>query len=196
MFARLLTSLLLFAVVLRADPETIRPDAVNDVVGYTTCVVTDIDEDPDAPDSAWCNVGGANDINTEVDVEFASPTNPPTETADAQEVKVWLRKTNHTQDPSCAVDILEGNSVIFNNLINVTVTSTTGSLHSATWTFSKASWADDSGASIAVGVDCTRGGGPPGNRGVGELGAVELNLDTAAAGGNPSKRIIVIGGGE
>ena len=170
----------LAVALLWAAAETVRPDAVNDVNGYTDCTVGEIDEDPDSPDGAWCDVGGASNVTTDVDVEHADPVDPPVSTSSAQEVKVWLRKTNHSTDPTCTVDILEGNTVRVNDVISQTISSTTGVLHSATWTFDPAVWTDDTGAAIEVAVDCLVGGGNPGNRASGELGAVELNLDTAA----------------
>lgn len=184
-----LAFVILIPGLLWAAPETITPNAVSNVSGYVTCVVGDIDEDPDSPDGAWCNVSGASNTNTSVDVDFTTPTNPPTSTASAQQVKVWLRKTNHSTDPTCQVDIIEGATVRVSAVISTTVSSITGSLHSANWTFTPASWTDTTGASIGIDVTCTVGGGSPGSRASGELGAAELNLDTAAAASR--KRVII-----
>ena len=175
-----LAALLLAAWPLFGAPETVRPTSIDSVVGYTDCAVGYIDEDPDSPDSEWCNVAGANNVDTSVRASLANPTNPPTSTTLAQEIKVWLRKTNHSTNPTCAVSIRENDVSRFSAGLGA-ISSTTGVLHTRTWTFDPAEWDDDTGASIEAQVTCTVGGGNPSNKASGEVGAVEVNLDTAEA---------------
>lgn len=161
--------------------ETIRPDGTNDIVGYTTCTAAEIDDDPDTDDGEWCD-GVGTDVATEVDAEMANPTGGPDSATNAQEVRVCLRSTGQSSDPTCSVDILEGNIVRVNNVISKTISQTDcTTVDSATWTFDPAVWTDDTGAAIEVGVDCTPGSGNPANRASGELGAVELNLTLKSA---------------
>lgn len=176
---RLLLLLLFSALILWAAAETVRPTSITAQSGYTNCTVGEIDEDPDSPDSEWCDVGGANNVVTLVTAAQADPIDNPVATSNAQEVRVQVRKTNHSTNPTCSVDILENGSLILNDIISTAVSSTTGTVLSATWTYTGFTNADGSG--LEVRVNCAVGGGAASNRASGEVGAIELNLETAEA---------------
>lgn len=178
---RLALLAVLGAALLWAAAETIRPTSIASQSGYTNCTVGEIDEDPDSDDTQWCDVGGASNTTTNVETEMGNPATAPNGFSNQQEVRVLWRKTNHSTDPTCVVDIVEGGTVRVDNVISAAVSSTTGVVASGNWTFNAASWTDSSGASIAVDVTCTPGGGTPGNRASGEVGAIEVNLTTADA---------------
>lgn len=182
---RLLALAACCAALLWAAAETVRPTSIASQSGYTDCTVGEIDEDPDSSDGTWCDVGGASNITTNVETEMGNPLAAPVSTANAQEVRVLWRKTAQSTNPTCSVDIVEGGTVRVDNALgDITVASTTGIVQSATWTFDPGVWTDDTGAALAVDVTCTPGGGTPGNRASGEVGAIELNLTTT----DPSTR--------
>lgn len=207
----LLLHAVIFSSYVWGAAETIRPSgAPNDLVGWAyqgndTPITdsTDIDEDTSstALDDWICvdNALGNCDSNTSGDTSntvtngdfpFANPTNPPVSTTNAQQVCVKIRKTDLSANPTMTVDILEGNTVRVNDVITFAVGSIgVGAETCQFWTFTPGDWTDTSGDSIEVGIDCAVAGGPAGNRAVCELGAIELNLDTAAAS---SKRKVAV----
>ncbi|KKK99403.1 hypothetical protein LCGC14_2633090, partial [marine sediment metagenome] len=76
--------------------ETVRPNATNDIAGYSVCTSgTELTDDPDSPDGTWCD-GVGNNVNTDVDVEFATPTVSPASGTDAQEMRACLRSTGQS----------------------------------------------------------------------------------------------------
>lgn len=162
--------------------ETVRPNSTNDIVGYTTCTSGgELSDDPDSPDGNWCN-GVGTDVDTEVDVELATPTASPDSATNAQEMRACLRSTGQSSDPTCTIDVLEGNTVrvasIFSSTISQTVCT---AVSAANWTFDPGVWDTDDGSTVAFGVDCAPGGGNPANRASGELGAIEWNVATASS---------------
>ena len=194
---RLILAALLLPACLFAASETIRPSGTpNDISGWAvnTGDSNAIDEDTSSSDGTWvcvdsanCNVDTSNatsnqDVNG--DFPFADPASSPTSTTDAQEVCVRMRKTTPSTHPSYTVDILEGNTVHVDNVINIAELSQIGAGVEvcANWTFDPGVWTDDTGAAIEVGIDCTHGGGTPSNRATCELGAIELNLTTQDSG--------------
>ena len=160
--------------------ETIRPTATGDIVGYSACVVTDIDEDPDAEEETYCN-GLSTDVGTEVDVAMGNPTVTLSTGTNDQEVRACFISSGESSDPTCSIDILEGNTVRVNNVFSGDISQTTCATVSAgTWSWVPADWTDTSGDSIEVGIDCVAGGGAPAGRASGAVGSVELNITTVS----------------
>ncbi len=160
--------------------ETVRPDAVNDVVNYTTCTINEINDDPDSDDGEFCD-GLATDVDADADAEFATPSASPSSTTNAQEIRACFISTGEASDPTCTVSIMEGNTVRIANIINTAISQTTcAAVQSATFTFDPAVWTDDTGAALAARTECTAGGGSPAGRASGELGAIEWNVSTAS----------------
>jgi hypothetical protein len=91
---------------------------------------TDIDEDPASPDGNWwtaVNVGLATDAR----VGFPTPsTGTP---KDVQTFYIWARKTTGTQHPTVDVELWEAGVFVATLLDNVSITSTTGQLLTATF---------------------------------------------------------------
>ncbi len=162
--------------------ETVRPNGTNDIVGYGTCTSGgELPDDPDSPDAAWCN-GLANNVTSNVDVELATPTASPSSDTDAQEMRACLRSTGESVDPTCSIDVLEGNTVRVSSIFSGAISQTDcTAVTSATWTFVPGDWTDTTGAAVEFGVDCVPGGGNPNNRASGELGAIEWNVGTVSA---------------
>ena len=161
--------------------ETIRPTATGDIVGYSACVVTDIDEDPDAEEETYCN-GLSTDVDTEVDVAMGNPTVTLSTGTNEQEVRACFISSGEASDPDCHIDILEGNTVRVSDVFSGDISQTTCATVSAgTWSWVPADWTDTSGDSIEVGINCNAGGGSPPGRASGAVGSVELNLTTVSA---------------
>lgn len=165
--------------------ETIRPDGTNDIVEYGACVSTTIDDDPDSEGGDYCNGLGL-DQDTEVDVEMGNPDTAPSTGTNEQEVRACFISTGEANDPTCSIDILEGNTVRVNNVFSGSISQTSGdgclTVSAGTWTWVPGDWTDKSGDSIQVGVDCVAGGGGPTTRASGALGSVELNLTLLGVG--------------
>src|SRR5512146_375229 len=68
----------------------IAPDAVLTSTNYSTLNLTDIQDDPDAPDSAYGAWDGNG--NTVCSVSFPTPALPPTLGAGLQEFRVLIRR--------------------------------------------------------------------------------------------------------
>lgn len=162
--------------------ETIRPDGTNDIVGYSACESTTIDDDPDSPEETYCN-GLGTDVDTEVDVEMDNPTSALSTGANDQEVRACFISTGEASDPTCSLSILEGNTVRVADVFSGDISQTTCATVSAgNWTWVPGDWSDTSGDSIEVGVDCVAGGGSPAGRASGAVGSVELNITLAGTG--------------
>ncbi len=164
-------------------PETIRPNSTtNDVVGYSACVTATIADDPDSGGGTFCD-GLGTDVDTEVDAVMEDPTAAISTGTNEQEVRACFNSTGESSDPTCSIDILEGNVVRVNDVFSGAITQTSGcsTVSAGTWTWVPADWTDTTGDSIEVGLDCIAGTGNPTNRASGSTGAVELNLTTAAS---------------
>ena len=162
--------------------ETVRPNGTNDIVGYTTCTSGgELPDDPDSPDGAWCD-GVGNNVNTDVDVEFATPTSSPDSGTNAQEMRACLRSTGEANDPTCTIHVMEGDTTRVSSIFSSAISQTTcTAVSAANWTFVPGDWSDTTGAAVAFRVDCNRGGGGPSTRGSGELGAIEWNVATGSS---------------
>ncbi len=162
--------------------ETVRPNGTNDLVNYTDCTSgTELVDDPDSPDTTYCN-GLGTDVDADVDVEFATPTTSPNGTTDAQEIRACFVSTGQASDPTCTVSIMEGNTLRIADIIDTTISQTTcAAVQAANFTFDSAVWTDDTGAALAVRAECTAGGGSPAGRASGMLGAVEWNVATSSS---------------
>ncbi len=161
--------------------ETIRPTGTNDIVVYSACASTTIDDDPDSEGGDYCNGLGTDD-DTEVDVEMGNPTTALSTGTDDQEVRACFISTGEANDPTCTIDILEGNTVRVASVFSGAISQTSCTVVSAgTWTWVPGDWTDTSGDSIEVGIDCVAGGGSPPTRASGAVGSVELNLTTVSS---------------
>ncbi|KKL76229.1 hypothetical protein LCGC14_2046960 [marine sediment metagenome] len=154
------------------------PDTIAAQSGFGSCAVTDIAEDPDAPDGLWC-VASGNNANTAVRTTFPTPTGNPTVGADLQEFKTWVRQFNEAQagTPDCRIELWE-NGVLIRAGPNTAVPDG-GLLLSFTWDASELATGDGSLAECkVVGV---KTGGSPSSRNTVDVGAVEWNVTYSAA---------------
>lgn len=174
-----LAALAILALPLWGATESLYPEnPIAAQTGYTNCTYDEIDEDPDSPDAAWCDTGGASNTNTTVRVTFPTPSGTLTTGAGVQEFRVQWRKTNFSANPTCAVDLYENGSLV-SALESHAISSTAGVVESVPWNASLLT--AGSGVNVEVLVTCTVGGGPAGNRASGEVGAIEWNVDYSAA---------------
>jgi len=161
--------------------ERLAPDAILTATNLSGAV-TAIQDDPDSPDGSWLTAPGNNN-NTEVIVSFGSPSGDLNTGAGLQEFRVLVRKTNHSTNPSCTIQLYENGSAIATLVNGQTVSSTTGTVLSGTWDASSLSAI--SGVNVECRVTGSTGGGSPGNRASLEVGAIEWN-DNYQAGVNLS----------
>lgn len=178
MSERLIIALLLLALPLFAATESQYPDTIAAQAGFTSCTVDEIDDDPDSPDANWCDVGSSSASNispTEVRATFPTPTGNPTGT---QSFRVQFRKTTPSTNPNCLVELYENGSFVAGVVASTAVSSTSSVVLSGTW--SAASLGTANGSLVEAFVNCTHGGGSPGNRAVGEVGAIEWVVDYTA----------------
>jgi len=145
--------------------ENLAPDALLDQTGLTGAV-TAIDEDPDSPDGDWLTAPGSN-TNTVCRTSFPTPTGTLVTGAGEQTFKAWVRKTNHSTNPTCVVQLYENGSLISTVVASTTISSTTGQMLTGTW---------DATGRTAANIECrvagTVGGGGAGNRASVEVGAI------------------------
>lgn len=155
--------------------ESLYPDAIISATNLSGSVA-DIDDDPDSPDGAWLTAPGNNN-NTDVRVSMPTPTGVPNTGAGLQSIRVLVRKTNHSTDPSAVVELFEtgGGSALATVVASTSVGSTSGVVLSGTFDASLLSTAD--GSAVEVRVSGTTGGGNPGNRASLEVGAIEWVAD-------------------
>ena len=152
--------------------ERLAPDAILASSGLSG-VVGAIQDDPDSPDGSWLTAPGSN-TETEVRVSFPSPSGNPTQGTGLQEIRVLVRKTAQSTNPTATVELWEGGSLV-STLASTGVGSTTGVVLSGVWDATALGTADGSGVEVRV-VGAT-GGGNPGNRASLEVGAIEWNVD-------------------
>jgi hypothetical protein len=150
--------------------QTLAPDAILVQTGLTG-TVSAIQDDPASPDGNWLTAGGPN-VNTDLRVSFPTPTNPLSATAST--FRVWVRKTNHTTNPTAVVELWENGALVSQVVGSTAISSITGQLLSGTWPTAGRTAAD-----IELRVVGTVGGGGASNRGSVEIGAVAWDADTA-----------------
>jgi hypothetical protein len=135
--------------------------------------VSDIDDDPDSPDSNWLTAT-VDGNDTMVRVSFPTPTGDPTTGAGLQEFRFQVRNTNNPggNDPSYSIHLYENGSDL-GEIASGTVVSSTGEVLSAIWDASSLGTADGSlvEAYIYGTVD---------KKDSMEVGAVEWNVEYSA----------------
>lgn len=140
--------------------------------------VTDIDDDPDSPDGNWLTAPGNNN-NTDVRVSFPTPSGNPTTGSGLQQFKIWVRKTNHSTDPTVAIELWENGTLLGVLTSGVGVSSTTGQLVSVNW--DAVNLVTANGSLVECKVIGSVGSGSPSNRASLEVGAIEWNVDYTTA---------------
>lgn len=164
------------------------PDALITQTGLTGAI-GDIQDDPDSPDGNWLTT--SNNTNTVCHTSFPSPSGNLTTGSGLQEFRAWVRKTNHSTDPTADLLVYE-NGILMTTLAgSVLVTSTTGQMLSGTWDASILS--DVSGVNVELLVNGTVGGGSPGNRASVEVGAVEWNATYNEASTRNVSKLLLLG---
>lgn len=141
-----------------------------------TGTIADIDDDPDSPDANWLAAGTA---DSTFHGSF-SAVNAGQALDGQQEFRVLARKTSPGgADPDIAIYLFESGTQVSVLAATAAVTDTTAVF---VGTFQAASLADQTGSNVEIWVDMTgSGGAPAGRRGV-EIGAIEWNASTVAAG--------------
>ncbi len=150
--------------------QTLSPDALLDQTGLTGSL-TDIQDDPDSPDANWLTT--SNNTSTVARVSFPTPSGDLTVGAGLQEFRVLVRKTNHSTNPTCTVDLYENGSLVTNLVSSTTISTTSGIVLSGTWNASSLS--NINGSLVECRVVGTPGSGNPSNRASVEVGAIEWN---------------------
>ena len=161
--------------------ETLLPTSLDTQTGLTGALA-DVDEGVDSPDGNWLTT--SNNTNTTCVVSIDDPTGPPTVGAGLQNVRAYVRKTNHSTNPTVTLEVLDQGSVIATLVSGQTVSSTTGTTISGTWNANLLT--DPTGASVTVRVTGTVGGGSPANRASVEVGAIDWECDYSLS--TPRKR--------
>ena len=156
--------------------ERLAPDVLLQQTNLSGAV-TDIDDDPDAPDAAWLTAPGSNS-NTAARTSFPSPSGNLITGAGLQEFRVQVRKTNHSTDPSAVVELWEAGALVATVIGSTAISSTIGQILAGA--FDASLLADISGAGVECLVAGTVGGGAPANRASVEVGAVEWNAEVVA----------------
>lgn len=165
--------------VVLASPDTERqsPDVLI-AQDNLTGTVTDIQDDPDSPDTNWLTAI-SNNVNTVCHVSFPTPTGNPTTGAGLQEFKIWVRKDAvggvGAGIPTVMIDLYENGSFVANIMAASNVTYSTGQLFSGTWDANLLTNADGSAVECYIFGDAV--GGAPNNRVTVGVGAVEWNVD-------------------
>ena len=154
-------------------PQDLNPDGVVYTITSMTGAVATVQDDPDSPDASWLVGDCGNCVNTDGQMSFATPTDAPTTGAGLQTFRVWaLRKNNSAGQPTLTIHLYENGTDLANNG-GVSVSSTTGEMHTFTWNASLLTNADGSGVEIFV--NCPHSGGAPGGRNNCDYDAVEWN---------------------
>jgi len=153
------------------------PDVLISSTGVTG-TIADIDEDPDTPDGAWL-VATSNNVNTDALVSFPSPTGDPTNGANNQEFKAWVKRNaaSGAVDPVFRIDLYENGTLVTSGT-DQTVTSNTGELFTFNWNSVNLGTAD--GSLVEAFLVGTKSGGSPANRSSVDFGAIEWNVQYTA----------------
>jgi len=187
--------------------ERQEPDTLIDSTNYGSPVVGDIQADPDSKtwivaDPMRCT---SNNVNPNIHCSFPTPTDTLTSGADLQNFRVQTREFDSGQTGTATIRIElwedEGTPALVRAGSETDITgassSTTGQVVELTWNSTEVT--TDSGANVQIKVFCTKSGGGAGQRQVGDIGAVEWNVDYTASGagteilsagiGNPGRTI-------
>lgn len=168
--------------------ERLAPDSIlasQDLSG----TVADIDDDPDSPDGAWLTAPGSN-TETSVRVSFPSPSGTLDGTANAQEIRALVRKTNHSSNPFATLYLYENGSQVKILQAETSISSTTGQIFSGTFSASEI----NNPANVEVFIEAFVGGGSPSNRASMEVGAIEWNATTTGSSTNADAEVSPVGG--
>ncbi len=143
-------------------------------------VVSDIQDDPDAPDANWL-IASNNNTNVSVRTSFPSPTGDPSVGADLQEFRFQVRRTagSGTVDPTARAELWE-NGVLVRAGGENTVTSDSGQVFAFIWNADELATVD--GSLVELKVVGTKSGGAPAKRSAVDVGAVEWNVDFVSGG--------------
>lgn len=163
------------------EAERLSPDALLEQVNLSGALA-DIQDDPDSPDGNWLTYV-ANNLDTVTRVGFPTPTGSPTQGADLQEFKIWVRKQPGTGTPAVSIDLYENGVLVANLMAATSVTSPTGELFSATWDATQLGTAD--GSVVECRIFGQWSNGAPTARCTVEVGAVEWNVTYTEEGVPP-----------
>ncbi len=140
-------------------------------------VIGDIDDDPDSPDTLWLSSDGSGNGSFHGSFSAVDAGNTLDGT---QEFRVLARKdAPGGSDGTIAVYLYEAGVEVSVVAATAALTDTTA-IYAGTW--EAASLSDQSGADVEIWVDLAGGGGPQANRRAMEIGAIEWNASTVAAG--------------
>jgi hypothetical protein len=119
------------------------PDAILASTNLTGSV-SDIQDDPDSPDSNWLTAT-SDGSDTMLRVSFPTPTGDPTTGAGLQEFRWWVRNTANAggSDPTYVIHLYENGSDL-GQIASGSVASGTGEIISATWNASSLGTSDGS----------------------------------------------------
>jgi hypothetical protein len=160
--------------------ERIAPDALL-VATALSGSVGDVQDDPDAADSAWLTYDSAVNGNTDCRVSFPSPsTGNPSGT---QGVRVQIRKNASGGNAAVwSLQLWEAGAQV-SELATGTTTALAPNGEVVAGSFEASALAGATGADVEIRLQQTSGGasGSGGNRRRIEIGAVEWNAETAAA---------------
>jgi len=158
-------------------PERVAPSVLLDNTNLSGGV-TDIDEDPDSPDANWMEAV-LDSNNTVCRVGFPTPSGNLDPATDAQEFRIWVRKSaTGGGTPDVAIVLYENGTAVSTLVSGVSITSESGQLVSVLWDADLL--ADLSGVDVECLVQGNSAGGGPNERSV-DVGAVEWNAEVAAA---------------
>jgi hypothetical protein len=147
-----------------------------------TGAYTDVDDDPDSPDSSWL-LADNNNVNTAVLGSFSTPTGSPTVGADLQEFRALVRQFDEAQagTPEARIELWE-NGVLVRAGSDTSVPDG-GVVLSFTWNANELGTSD--GSLVECNVIGTKAGGSPSSRNTVEVGAFEWNVDYTTGDTDP-----------
>lgn len=143
-----------------------------------TGTLSDIQDDPNSPDGNWLTYI-ANNVDTVCRVSFPTPTGNPTQGADLQEFKIWVRKQPGTGTPTVTISLYENGNLVTELMAATNVTNSSGEIFSVTWNANLLGTAD--GSLVELYIYGNAVGGAPSGRCTVEIGAVEWNVDYTIA---------------
>lgn len=163
------------------DTESLAPDAY---VTQTNLdgVIGDIDEDPDSPDANWADAI-ATDTDTIAHVSFPTPTGNPTQGADLQNFKAWVKYAGGATNPTVQIDLYENGGLVTSGS-PTTVTSSSGQMITFTW--DATALGTPNGSLVEAYIHGIASGGKPADRATVSVGAVEWNVDYTVGASAPT----------
>lgn len=154
--------------------ETKYVDGVVFALTGLTGAYTNVTDDPSSPDGNWVTTTGSGGT---LRASFPTPSGNPNTGSGLQTFRIWVRKNASAGGtPTVAINLYENGSLVSALTGNVSVTSDTGELVSATWDASLLSNVD--GSQVEIYLDCRKGGGGGNERNV-EVGAIAWDVDYA-----------------